>query len=232
MNEIGKKLWWLTEYISKPIQLLIYAILFFGLIFSLPSIIESCNRKPNYETMKANFMGEEAELHGENFFVKVLDATTVDKIAIKDNYDLEELVEKEGHYIAVTLSIKQGVNSEKSHTLDGNDFKLKDHTGTIVPLSDIMSLIDVDSFDLRADEGDSINGAVSFSTKKAIKDCSWQGLEISSKKETVITVYFEMNSNLDVEETIMILEVDFYTGFGKTNSATDIVLFERKEPVK
>jgi hypothetical protein len=128
------------------------------------------------------------------------------------------------------VSIKESGTNKKSHTLDNNDFKLKDHTGTKVPLSDILTFIDVDSPNLRVDQGDPVDSNASFSTKTAVKDYSWIGTK-TSKEEIILTVYFELASDFKVENTIMIFETDFYVGYGKTRNATDIILFKRKEPI-
>ena len=231
MNKIFGSIEWFQNNISRLIQWIIYAVVIAGIITGLPTIIKSCNSEPDYETINANFIEEKAKLHGENFSIQVLDAITVSKITIKDEKSSEETIEKEGNYVAVTVKIRQNSNSTEAHTLDNNDFKLKDHTGTLVPIGDILDLIDVTAPDFRSDSGDSINSNASFSTRKAIKDYTWVGTSISKEQATVITLYFEIDSDLSVENTIMILEVDFYTGFGETNSATDIVLFKRKEPI-
>lgn len=232
VNKFFKGIEWVQDNISKPLQWLIYAIVITSIFTSFPVIIKSCNKETNYETVNANFIGEQVSLHGDNFSVQVLDVTTESKISIKDNKDSEELTEKQGYYIAVTLEIKQGIGCKEPHVLDDNDFKLKDHTGTIVPIGDILDCIDVTAPDFRADKGDSINSNASFSTRKAIRDYTWIGLAIPEEKEIVITVYFEMDSTLSVENTIMIIETDFYVGSGEINSAADIVLFKRKAPVK
>ena len=230
-DKLVKKCEWVQNNISTPIQVSVVVILFVGVICGLPSIIKSCNAKPNYETMNANFIGEEVALHGENFLIKVLSASTVDKITIKESKTSKTLSELEGHFIAVTISIKQDPNSKRTHSLDRNDFKLKDHTGTLIPTSYILGLIDVTAPDIYADKGDRIDSNISFSTQKPIKDYTWIGTEINSDSETVITVYFEIAANIFVENAIMIFEADFYTGSNGIKSATDVVLFHRKQPI-
>ena len=197
---------WVSEYISKPLQIFIVALVLVSLVISIPFIAKSCNQEIDYETANANFIEEEVALHGENFSVQVIEARTVSEIIIRNNKRSSETTEKQGHYIAVTVKIKQNEDNEKSHVLDRNDFKLKDHTGTIVPLGDILACIDVTAPDVRVDNGDLINSNASFRTRKAEKDYAWIG-----------TLIFEM---------------DFSVGAGETKSATDIVLFKRKQPIK
>ena len=52
------------------------------------------------------------------------------------------------------------------------------------------------------------------------------------KNRNIFTINFEVDSDLNVKETIMIFEADFFIGSGKKTAATDIVLFERKNPIK
>lgn len=230
MNKLFAGISWVQDHISKPIQIAIYIIVAAALLGGIPLIIKSCNEETDYETIQANFIGETVALHGDNYVIKVLDAATVEEIVIKEDVQFEDSI-KEGHFIAVTISIIQLSDSELKHCLDNNDFKLKDHTGTLVPLSDILSLIDVDSPNLRADSGDSVDSNSSFSTRKTVKDYSWEGMEIKKEEEIIITVFFEMDPALNVEDTIMIFEADFYAGTGETRAATDVVLFERKSPL-
>ena len=231
MNKLFSGISWVQDHISRPIQIAIYIVFAAALLGGIPFIIKSCNKETNYETIQANFIGEPVALHGDNYIIKVLNASTMEEIVVKEEAQFEDSIKKEGHFIAVTISIIQLGDSELKHCLDNNDFKLKDHTGTLVPLSDILSLIDVDSPDLRADSGDSVDSNSSFSTRKAVKDYSWQGMALSKYEETIITVFFEMDPTLNVEDTIMIFEADFYTGTGETRAATDVVLFERKSPI-
>jgi hypothetical protein len=234
-NQVQKIVWaveWIDEKISKPLQVLIYV--FFGLIFlsSLPLMIKGCVQRNQYETVNAFFIREEAPLHGDQYKVKVLDAIMVENIKVKENQNSDEPAEQQGNFVAITLCITQLNHDGKSHTLDKNDFKLKDHTGTTIPLSNILDMIDVNAPDLIFNQGDSVNSNSNFETITAVKDYTWIGQSIRENEENIITVYFKVDEKMDVKITIMILEVDFYVGVGEHSSATDIVLFEREKPIK
>lgn len=232
MKNILKKWLSLCDLIGEKVNPVIWLFIAIFIVLSIPFSIKSCIQKPNYENTIATFIGEEAKLHNEDYVITVLNAITVDKIAIKKDKDEQEFEEIQGKYIAVTVSIRQSPNCKKKHSLDRNDFKLKDHTGTNIPTSDIMSLINLDFLDVNVHSGDSVNSNASFETTTAVKDYAWVGSEIPTGEDMIITVYFKVDSDLSVETTIMIFEVDFYSGFGKNNSATDIVLFKRKEPIR
>lgn len=232
MKKIFAPIEWILDNVSKPIQIFFYAFIILGLVVAIPLAIKSCGAKPNYEGMDAFFVNEDAPLHDDNYSIKVVDATMKDSISIKSSRDADTLTILDGNFVAVEICITQKVHSEKEHKLDANDFKLKDHTGTIIPLSMIMDAIDVTAPDFRVDRGDSVDSNASFTTVTAIKDYTWIGKQITKEQETILTIYFKVPDELNVHNTIMILEADFFVGVGETASSTDIVLFERKQPIK
>lgn len=229
MKKIFAAIEWFSNNISKPLQIFVYIFIVAAIIVSAPLAIKSCGEKPDYSKADAYFVDESAPLHGNNYWIRVLGAETKESISIKREKNDEEPTVLTGHFIAVKICIKQNSDSKKQHELDVDDFKLKDHTGTHIPLNDILSIIDVDAPDLIVGSSDFIDSDVSFPTEEAIEDYTWIGTPVSANQETIITVYFEMEESLNVENTIMIFEADFFVGAGKTNSATDIVLFERKK---
>ncbi len=231
MKKIFAPIDWFLNHVSKPLQIFFYALIILGLVAAIPLAIKSCGAKINYEEMDAYFINENAPLHSDHYNIKVIEATMKDSISIMATKDSDTLTILDGNFVAVKICITQNDHSEKEHKLDANDFKLKDHTGTIIPLSMIMDAIDVTAPDFRVDSGDSVDSKASFDTATAIKDYTWIGKEITKEQETILTIYFKAPDDLNVHNTIMILEVDFFTGVGETRSATDIVLFSRKHPI-
>ena len=220
-----------TDFLEEKVNPYLRLFMVVMILLAIPCAIKSCIQKPNYENTNATFIGEEVKLHNEDYIITVLGAVTVDKITVIKNKTDQEFEEIQGNYIAVTIHIRRTANCKKSHSLDRNDFKLKDHTGTNIPMSDIASLAGLDFLDVNVNSGDFVDSNASFDTTTAIKDYSWIGSEISTDEDTIITVYFKTDPDLSVETTIMILEVDFYSGFSENNCATDIILFKRKEPI-
>ena len=98
------------------------------------------------------------------------------------------------------------------HELDVNDFKIKDHTG--VQIKNITFIESINS---------SAKSEIDFSTRNAIKDYTWFGKQIPSGTSQEIKLYFEFDNSIDIEKTLMILEVDFFA----TKKGTDIVLVDR-----
>ena len=224
-SKVLKKIIW-GNSLSLHITIVVVTFLLFVLC------IAGCTPRPNYEEMDAVFIGEEASLHNNDYVVTVLSATTVDEITVIVNEKQREAESVKGHYIAITICIRKNPSCKENCILDKNDFKLKDHTGTHIPLSVLSDFVDFPVLDIDADSGDSVNSNAVFDTRKAVKDYTWVGSEVVADEDMVFTLYFKMSSDLDVENTIMVLEVDFRAGFGQKTCATDIVLFKRKEPIR
>ena len=201
-----------------------FAVALIGLIFGTTKI-----HKDNAVVETNYFLNENVMIHDGNFCVKVTTAYTSNQIEIltKDN-DVEV---KTGTFICVELLISQDGNSELStHTLDANDFKLKDHTGVYVPLNDIMSMLDLDAIDVHFDskDGGHVISSAEFSTKNAVKDYNYIDKEIEKEISYNFVIYFDLGNNLRVEEELMVLEIDFFVGSNDYKKGSDIILLSRK----
>ena len=230
LNKIFSWFEWFENNISKPIQYCIYALLVGGLLSSLFFGFKGCNT--DYENMQVNFINEEVALHGEMYKIEVLHAEMQNSIYIKENENSDILTAKHGNFVSVTVCVTKCIDGEDNHILDNNDFKLKDHTGTKIPMSQILDMIEITGFDVIVDKDDTLISNSSFTTTKAIEDYTWIGRTILPNQRNIFTINFEVDSDLNVKETIMIFEADFFIGSGKKTAATDIVLFERKNPIK
>ena len=214
---------WVQKHVSKPIQWVIYTVIFLGLLGGTAVSFRGCNRHYDFNSMNAFFINEEAPLHND-YNVTILNTSIVEYATVQNEEMSTDTIE--GNILAITLCIKQ-VDEVKSHKLDQNDFKLKDHNGINVPLSEILGIIDVDSPDLHISQKESFFSNTSFSTTTPIKDYSWIGKKLQDGQEECITIYFSLPKYVDLEKTLMVLEIDFYLGGGKTNTGTDIILYDR-----
>lgn len=214
------------ERVSNPIQVIIFIIVISAIIGSIVSF-KGCDNYYDFDNMEAFFIGGEAPLH-DCYTITVLDKRVLESVKTKDEESSANMTEKMGNILSVTLSIKQ-TEGNKTHRLDQNDFKLKDHNGVKIPLSEILELIDVNSPDFHFSQTESVFSNDSFSTTTPIKDYSWLGKELQVGQEEIITIYFSMPKDINLEKTLMILEVDFYFGGGKTNTGTDIILYHRQK---
>ena len=104
---------------------------------------------------------------------------------------------------------------------------MKDHSGVKIPLSDILGLIDVDSPDFYASQNELIHSNYSFDTITPLEDYTWMGKELEKGKKEIVTIYFSVPDNINLETALMMLEVDFYYGGITTNSGIDIILYNR-----
>ena len=227
MKRFIKVIEWIKNNISSQIEKFVLVFVLACVLFGIFSSMKSCSAELDYDPIDANFIGEEADLHGEDFLIKVLEVNAVDEISIKKEKHDEDLSKMQGNFVAVTVSITCN-NAAQTHIFDTNDFKLKDHKGTKLPTNEIFSLIDLNVPEIIISNGDQIDSDIDFETKTAIKDYTWVGTEISNEVEIVFTIYFKLETNLSFENKIAIFEADFYTGYGKNKSATDIVLCERE----
>lgn len=212
------------EKIKKPIQITIYifiAAVAFATLIGVIFGFKSCS-KPDITEAKY-FISDNVCVH-ENFNIKVLSARTVDTIEILNKGDSSKTT-LNGKYIELSIELNKIENNDKSHKLDVNDFKLKDHTGLYIPLNTIMSFFNIDAVDMHidTDENGFIRSDAKFSTKNAIEDYTWVGKEVTEDKVNIV-IYFEMKEGYNVEKDVMILEVDFYSGHTKTKKGEDIVL--------
>ena len=221
------------EELTKPIQICIYIFaggLLIGALVGFLFFGKGCDSTDTIETVKAEyFMNQTVKVH-EGYEVKVNYAKTVDSISyMKEKHDTEKTT-LQGNYILVNLDLTRNLDSTaRTHDLDVNDFKLRDHNGVYLPLNDIGSLIDMDMFDVHfiTDENGSIISEADFDNKNAIKDYTWVGKELINGETINLTLFFEMKEGYKVEEDLMLLEVDFYYGIGN-KKGEDIVLANYK----
>lgn len=162
------------------------------------------------------FLNERVNLH-EEYIISVSEIGSSENIfVLKNENDVEasEIIGTTSHYLYVVLNIEhQNVSESKEiHELDANDFKIKDHTG--VQIKNITFIESINS---------SAKSEIDFSTRNAIKDYTWFGKQIPLGTSQEIKLYFEFDNSIDIEKTLMILEVDFFA----TKKGTDIVLVDR-----
>lgn len=219
---------------KKPIQWGIYILIAIVAVSTLVGIIfgvRSCKSNNTIETVEAKyFMNEVVEIH-DNFDIKVYYAKTVDSISYQKEKDSTEKTTLTGNYIEVNLDITKNIDSEEEdHKLDVNDFKLRNHSGVYLPLNDIMGLFNIDALDVHidTDENGFVMSEADFSNKNAVKDFSWVGTVLKNGETMNITLFFKMSEGYHVEKTLMLLEVDFYTGRSGIKKGEDIVLLNCK----
>ena len=132
--------------------------------------LRSCDEHKDIEKVQC-FMGETVLIHEGNYEVIVHSCETLDAINyLNKNGDI---VTEVGNFIAVKFDIKQLENSDiNNHDLDANDFKLKDHTGAVIPLNDILGLVNIDAADMivTMDENQYYVSDANIETRNAIKD--------------------------------------------------------------
>ena len=168
------------------------------------------------------FLNETANLH-EEYLVTVTSYGEKDEIDILKNSDdsvPSKVIGTTTHFLFVNLKIEhQAITTPKeNHKLDKDDFKIKDHTGVR-----IKNVTFIESLNSCA------KSEVKFDTKKALVDYTWTDKQIESGSSMEICIFFEFNNNFDIQNTLMILEVDFfYSNFG-SKKGTDIVLMNRVE---
>ena len=175
--------------------------------------VSGCYKGPEENCV---FIGEKVNLH-EEYIATVISVANRDSIQIiKNENDNEksEILGRDEHFIEVAITLKRNniAKPKEDHVFKNSDFKLKDHTGISIANLNIASIKD----GLALSQKD-------FSTRKALEDYEWIGKELKPGEEKNITIYFEMTKELSVDDTIMILEIDFFA----TKIGSDIVLGNR-----
>lgn len=218
------------ENMKKPFQIFIYFIIAGAAIATLITIINgarNCKSNHTIETVEAKyFMNEMVEVHS-NFNVTVYYAKTVNSISILKKKNDVEKVDLIGNYIEVNLDITKHVDStEDNHKLDTNDFKLRNHSGVYLPLSDILGLFDINALDVHidTDENGFVMSSADFDNKNAVKDYTWVGTELINGETINLTLFFDMKEGYEVEKDLMLLEIDLYYGKSGIKKGEDIVL--------
>lgn len=186
---------------------------------SLISLLPSCYNGPQENCV---FIGEKANLHKE-YYVTVLGTSINEKIEIlqyENETNKSELIGTASHFIGVKVKIEHQKldNLKENHSLDLDDFKVKDHTG-----------IQIGNVNLFSKENGLALEKTNFKTREAVKDYTWFGNEIASGYSSEIMLYFEFPKSLSPENTVMVLEFDFFKGRTNGHAGTDIVLAYRQE---
>lgn len=237
MSKVGgffKAIWRWFSSLKKSVQLVIYVVLAVAAISMLVGIffgVKSCKSTDTIETVEAKYFMNETVVVHDNYDVIVYYAKSVETIEYLKNKNDEEKTVLQGNYIEVNLDISQKVDSTlKSHKLDANDFKLRDHSGVYLPLNDIMSLFDINAVDVHidTDEKGFVRSTAKFNNKNAVKDYTWVGTELTSGETINVTLFFKMSEKYKVEKDLMLLEVDLYTGWAGNKKGEDIVLLNCK----
>jgi hypothetical protein len=226
MKQFFHDLWTLHGLIGKVCDLFLVAFILVALIGIPFGVTHFRIRDAVVETNY--FLGESVPLHDANYLVKVSEVWSSSSVIIinKDG----SFTEKEGNFINAKLRVGQNTESVlKDHEFDCDDFKLKDHTGTYVPMSDILGAVNWDGIDIHFDEsaGGYVMSSADFPTKKAIKDYSFVGTKVGAAETLSLSVSFAMEEGYRVEDELMVLECDFYIGSIGHRQGTDIVLLPR-----
>lgn len=229
MYNFAKRLWHWHGIIGKLLTGFVIACFVGGLV-GLALGITKCKQAD--EIVYTNiFLNEKFELHNSNYEVVVSSASTKDNIIIINKKGESEQIS--GHFLDTEIKIDQKPQStEKPHTIDEDDFKLKGHTGVYLPLNDIASLVGWDMIDCHWDKKDNgfVISSANIKTKNAYSDYSYIGKTISPGEEVQLHVYLPItNKECNVETSIMILEIDFFIGGvrNEKNRGEDVILQNR-----
>lgn len=179
---------------------------------------------PKYKGPEENctFIGEKINLHDE-YYLTVLDVDDYNNIFILKNYndtEKSEIIGTDKHYVGVKVLIEHQTlaNPKENHLLDVDDFKLKDHTG-----------VQVKNFNFFSKENGLALETKDFLTKNPIVDYVWYEKLVESGQSLVITLYYEFSKAYSIYNTLMVLEVDFFTGRNENKAGSDVVLAYRSE---
>ncbi len=140
----------------------------------------------------------------EDYKVKILDANFADTAYLRLNTREEELLEYSApngkQYLNVAIELTRFVTNKQSddHTLDEDDFKIKDHKGISLSLT-----------------------PAHFSTVDSLTDYTWKDIEITPGDDpTSINLNFELNEEISFDKHYIVLEIDFF----KTRVGIDVPL--------
>ena len=223
MKNILIKIWNIHGGIGKVLTMSCIALFIGALVGTLFGITRCSKRN---DVVESNFfLKENVVLHDEEYEIYVDSAYTSDSIEVINKSG--ETKTKNGNFINIKIVIKQNLDSSLgAHSIDVNDFKLKNHTGVYVPLNDIMGAIGWDAIDIHIDDenGGYVMSSAEFSTIKCIKDYEYIDKQLKPGLKYEFTIHFETNNHLKVEEELMVLEVDLYCGSNKHKKGVDIIL--------
>ncbi len=173
------------------------------IIFLISSVIllSSCNDYSRYP-----HIGDEVEVL-KFYRVKATAVSFNDSIRIIDDKG-NEANREYNNYFFVSVDINLKVNNSddaKSHKLDKNDFKLKNHVGS-----------KLSNYDL-------------FSPIESFEDFSWCNQTILKGEEKSFTINFQFSKNVNLKDCLFALEVDFSNALGNHK---DIVLSTNADSFK
>ena len=179
------------------------------------------------------FLNEIVPVHDNNYELIINEVKNYNSITIKDKKGNEKVVE--GYFICVNISISQNESSQlKSHKIDKDDFKIKDHTGVYVPLNDIMGAVGWDAIDVHFDDTDGghVMSSTKFKTTTLYEDYNYIDFHLIPDTEYTFNLYFKTTKFIDVSKELIVLEVDFYYFSNGYRQGTDIILLSRPENLK
>jgi len=126
-----------------------------------------------------------------DYKVSVLDASFYESASLRPETPDQELVLSYApngkQYLNVVLEFTRFVTVDQSpdHSLDENDFKIKDHTD--------------------------FGASNYFSTVKSQTDYTWKSESIEPGNDPLkISLFFELGSNINFSKNLIVLEVDFF----------------------
>ena len=226
MKNYFLKIWKCHEFIGKVLSIVIV----FFVVVALIGLIDGRTKflVPNDVVETNYFLNENVPVHDSNYNLVINDVCSLNTLTILDKN--EEEIHKDGFFISLNVTMSQKENSTLSkHTFDKNDFKLKDHTGVYIPLSDIAGAIGWNLIDVHFDEADGGNvmSSTEFSTKKCVEDYNFIDQSIEHGEEKEFVIIFDMESNIRVEDNLIVLEVDLYNLSNGYRQGNDIVLLPR-----
>ncbi len=223
MGTVFRKLFDIHTAIGKVMTSICIIIVFLGVASFVKGKIF-----PSEEIVSENyFIGDFIPLHDGNYNLIVNYAKTTNEVVVLDKKGENKVVS--GHFIIVNLTVIKTIQSElKTHKIDTNDFKLKDHTGVYIPLNSIIGALGWDAIDVHIDDnkGGHIMSSTKFSTKNSFKDYNYYNQPILDV-ETTFDVIFKMDNGINVEDELMVLEVDLYWGNGKYKKGFDVILLPK-----
>jgi len=191
------------------------------------------NAKKNDIVETNYFLNETVPVHDNNYKLIINEVKNYNFITIKDKKGNEKVVE--GYFIGVNITILQNDSSQlKSHKIDKNDFKIKDHTGVYVPLNEIMGAVGWDAIDVHFDDADGghVMSSTQFKTTNLYKDFNYIDLQMIPGTEYTFNLYFKTTKFIDACNELIVLEVDFYNLSNGYRRGTDIILLSRPENLK
>ena len=212
--------------ISLCVALAVYAAI--GIVIGTTK-----NGKKNDIVETNYFLNETVPVHDNNYKLIINEVKNYNFITIKDKKGNEKVVE--GYFIGVNITILQNDSSQlKSHKIDKNDFKIKDHTGVYVPLNEIMGAVGWDAIDVHFDDADGghVMSSTQFKTTNLYKDFNYIDLQMIPGTEYTFNLYFKTTKFIDACNELIVLEVDFYNLSNGYRRGTDIILLSRPENLK